>query len=148
MLHHAKELGIPIATDVHALSDINDEYNQDFMEASDILFLSHEHIPGSVDRFAADLSETYNIGTVVVGLGADGALLYLKEKKQAIHLPAVATREIVNTIGAGDALFSCYIYMIAKGFDPISALKRAIVFASWKIGEKGAAHGFFVRTTT
>jgi len=58
------------------------------------------------------------------------------------HYHAVDARPIVNTIGAGDALFSAFIHCYAKGENPHQALKKAIAFASWKIGEKGAADGF------
>ena len=142
LLAPARESGALIATDVHALSDPQDEYNKDFMAASDILFLSHEHLPCTPEDFASQLSGLYDISVVVIGMGKDGALLYLQEEGQVHHVPAVTTRPVVNTIGAGDALFSSFLYLYASGFDPLSALRRAVVFASWKIGEKGAAHGF------
>jgi len=58
------------------------------------------------------------------------------------RIPAITTRQIVNTIGAGDALFSAFVHYYAKSRDPFAALCRAMVFASYKIGEKGAAEGF------
>jgi ribokinase len=48
----------------------------------------------------------------------------------------------VNTIGAGDALFASFIYTYHQTGDPYVALKKAIVFASYKIGATGAAEGF------
>jgi ribokinase len=54
----------------------------------------------------------------------------------------VRTRTVVNSIGAGDALFSAFLDGYMRTGDPYSALKRAMVFASYKIGGKGAAHGF------
>lgn len=56
--------------------------------------------------------------------------------------PAVRTRKVVSTIGAGDALFSAFIYFYSKNRCPFEALKNATVFASYKIGENGAASGF------
>jgi sugar/nucleoside kinase (ribokinase family) len=55
---------------------------------------------------------------------------------------AVKTREIVNTIGAGDALFSSFVHFYSKTQNPYEALRKAIVFASYKIGEKCASEGF------
>lgn len=46
LLRQAKELGKTVATDVHVLSDIRDEFNREFMACADILFLSDEGIPG------------------------------------------------------------------------------------------------------
>jgi ribokinase len=57
----------------------------------------------------------------------------------------VYTRPVVNTIGAGDALFSSFLDGFLRTKDPYKALSRAIVFASYKIGEKGAAEGFLNR---
>ena len=43
---------------------------------------------------------------------------------------------------AGDALFSCFLHYYAKGEEPTNALHKAITFASYKIGDNGAANGF------
>lgn len=69
-------------------------------------------------------------------------LIYTRENNQIKHYPAVRTREIINTIGAGDALFSAFIYFYNKTKDAYYAIEKAIIFASYKIGEKGAAEGF------
>ena len=49
---------------------------------------------------------------------------------------------MVNTVGAGDALFSSFIHFYAKGLKPLDCLKRAEVFAAYKIGFDGASVGF------
>ena len=54
----------------------------------------------------------------------------------------IMKEQYVNTVGAGDALFSSFIHYYTKGNTPIEALKRAEIFASYKIGEDGAANGF------
>jgi ribokinase len=58
------------------------------------------------------------------------------------HVPAVQTRPIVSTIGAGDALFSAFLHTYAATQDPYLSLRKAVVFASYKIGVAGAAGGF------
>jgi ribokinase len=141
-LKRARELGIPVATDVHAISDLHDEYNADFMAAADLLFLSDERLPTSPERFARDVMACYEPEILVVGLGAEGALLAVRETGTLRRLPAVHTREVVNTIGAGDALFSAFVHGYVAGWAPIIALRRAMIFASYKIGAKGAADGF------
>ncbi len=45
------ESGKTIATDVHVLSDVQDEYNADFMRYAKILFLSDENIPSNYKAF-------------------------------------------------------------------------------------------------
>jgi acarbose 7IV-phosphotransferase len=56
--------------------------------------------------------------------------------------PTVRTRPVVNSIGAGDALFSAFIHYYTKTSDPYLAIRKALVFASYKIGAVSAADGF------
>jgi len=58
------------------------------------------------------------------------------------RIPAIKTRPVVNTIGAGDALFSAFIHSYARSRDPYKSIRKAVTFSSYKIGEKGAAEGF------
>ena len=142
LLRKVKSYGKTIATDVHVLDDINDNYSRDFMAYSDILFLSNENILGREEEFLKKLVEAYNNKIIAIGLGENGVLMYIREDNKIKQYPAVKTRSIVNTIGAGDALFSSFIYFYNKTKDPYYAIEKAIVFASYKIGENGAAQGF------
>jgi len=142
LLQKVKSYGKTIATDVHVLDDINDKYSKDFMAYSDILFLSNEKIRGREKEFLKRIIETYNNKIIAIGLGENGVLIYIREEEQIKHYPAVKTRDIINTIGAGDALFSSFIYFYNKTKDPNYAIEKAIIFASYKIGENGAAQGF------
>ena len=58
------------------------------------------------------------------------------------ELPAVYAGQVVNTVGAGDALFSGFLHFYAKGYAPLDALHRAQVFAAHKIMANGASNGF------
>jgi ribokinase len=142
LLKVVKDHGKTIASDIHVVYDINDEYNKDFMAFSDILFLSNENIRGNENNFLQKLIETYNNKIIVIGMGGNGVLIYARENNQIKHYPAVRTREIINTIGAGDALFSAFIYFYNKTKNVYYSIEKAIIFASYKIGEKGAAEGF------
>ncbi len=55
LLAIAKKAGIWIASDVHALSDLEDDYNRDYMAAAQILFLSDESLPLDRKRLPASL---------------------------------------------------------------------------------------------
>lgn len=138
----AREQGKIVATDVHVLSNIHDEYNRDFMKYANILFLSDENINEPVEDFVKKISEEYDNEIIVVGLGAKGALLYVKEDNFIGKFKAINTRTIVNTIGAGDSLFSSFIHYYDKTKNPYESLQKAILFASYKIGVAGAADGF------
>jgi ribokinase len=54
----------------------------------------------------------------------------------------MTVRPIVNTIGAGDALFSAFLHFYIQGEEPLDSLKYATYFASYKIGANGGAEGF------
>ncbi len=138
----AHNAGKTICTDVHVLSDVDDDYNADFMRAADVLFLSNEAILGREREFVSELYGTYRNRVIVVGLGADGALVRDAADGTVRHVPARLTRPIVNTIGAGDALFSCFVDGYSRGLSAFDALQRGVTFAGHKIGVAGAAGGF------
>lgn len=142
LLAEARQAGAMIATDVHAISNLDDEYNHDFMSQADILFMSHENLPVSPEEWTREIFNKFRPEIVVIGLGSDGALLGVLRDRYLKRFPAVRTRKIINTIGAGDALFSCFLkdYLATK--NPYTSIEKAIIFASYKIGDAGAADGF------
>lgn len=142
LLKLAKEKKKIIASDVHVLSDSLDEYNKEFMEYADILFLSDEQIPCKPEDFLTEIKNTYACKIVVIGQGSKGALLYDRLQDKIYKLPVVTVGKVVNTVGAGDALFASFLNYYGKGLDAISALTRAQIFASKKIGSNGASVGF------
>lgn len=145
LLIEAKKRQVPIATDVHVVDDVNDDYNKDFMKYADILFLSNEKITGREKEFVSKLAKTYNNEIIVVGMGDKSALIYVREYEEMKMFSAVHARKVVSTIGAGDSLFSAFIYFYCKNHDPYDALKNATVFASYKIGGKRRGERFFKR---
>lgn len=142
LLEVAKANDKIIATDVHAIQDANDTYNRDFMAAADILFLSHEQLPISPQVFIQTLWDYYHNSIIVIGLGDQGAMLGLRKTQSILQIPAIQTRPILNTIGAGDALFSAFLHTYQKTRNPILSLQKAVLFSSYKIGSVGAAEGF------
>lgn len=131
-----------IATDVHVLSGIDDSYNNDYIKHSDILFLSNANIIGREEELIKQLIQKYDHKIIVVTMGENGLLIYVNGNGGIKYFPAVKTRDVVNTIGAGDSLFSCFIHLYNKTNDPYYSIKLATVFASYKIGENGGANGF------
>lgn len=142
LLEKAKEVKVEIATDVHVLSDIDDDYNRDFMECADILFLSDEAIKEPPQKVIERLEKRYNTKIIVMGQGGNGALMYVKEENKFYDFPAIKVGKIVNTVGAGDALFSCFVSCYSNGKSAEESLQYAQLFASAKIGYDGAANGF------
>lgn len=143
LLPVAKQMGKLVATDVHVLSDIYDPFNRDFMRAADILFLSDEDLPCTPEEFLIRLKNEYPAKIIVIGLGGDGAIIYERATDGITRIPVVAIGGVVNTVGAGDALFSAFIHYYASGrYGSLEALKRAEVFAALKIRHDGGAVGF------
>nr|MCR5607947.1 carbohydrate kinase family protein [Lachnospiraceae bacterium] len=137
-----KALGKPIATDVHVLSDIHDEYNKDFLKAADILFLSDEAVKDNYEEFILSIAKEYNTNIIVMGRGKKGVAYYEKADGTVRTMPIAESGNVVNTIGAGDALFSSFIHFYSKGFSVENSLAYAQKFASIKIQTNGAANGF------
>ena len=142
LIKEARRMGVTTATDVHVLSDIEDGYNRDFMENADILFLSDEGLSEAPEAFIRRLYGRYGNKIIVLGMGSKGAVLYDTAADKMSMIPAYKNAAVVNTVGAGDALFSAFLYFYAKERDAESALKKAVVFAGIKIGSNGASKGF------
>lgn len=142
LLTKARAMGKLIATDVHVLGNVYDDYNRDFMAAADILFLSDEAVGEWYVDFIMELAAVYDPQIIVMGRGGKGAAMYLRSSGRIYELPAVRVGKVVNTVGAGDALFSAFVHYFAKGLEPMECLKRAQIFASAKIGVSGASKGF------
>lgn len=142
LLHLAKAAGKQIATDVHVLSQIDDPYNQEFLEMADILFLSDEGIGDGYAPFLRQLADTYHNEIIVLGRGNKGAAMYLRQTDQITEMPAASMGPVLNTVGAGDALFSAFLHFYGKGLSPVDALHRAQAFAACKITISGASNGF------
>lgn len=142
LLHLAAKAGKTIATDVHVLTDIHDAFNREFMQAADILFLSDEGVGDGYREFMQALAGTYPCRILVMGRGSKGAAIYRRESGDILDFPAAHAGTVVNTVGAGDALFSAFLHFTARGFDPLRALQAAQVFAAHKITVSGASVGF------
>lgn len=141
LLPMAKAMGKEIATDVHVLSDVEDDYNREFLENANIVFLSDEGLPCDPGEFLWRLHCRYHNDILVLGRGEKGAMLYDQREDAFYNLPCVPAN-VVNTVGAGDALFSAFLHFYGKGMKPIDALWRAQVFASAKTEVSGASQGF------
>lgn len=138
----ARAAGVPIASDLHTLSDLRDPYNLPFLESATLLFLSGELLAGPPAEWAAAILAAYPAEVVVVGLGARGAHLAVRASGLSIALPAVATRPVVHTGGAGDALLAAFLHGYLRTGDPLRSLRAAMVFASYKVGAAGSSAGF------
>lgn len=141
-LQQARRAGKIVASDIHTIAELDDEYNRDYMAAAHILFMSNERLPCSPEEWARQLQNRYGTAVIVIGLGSEGALLAVRDDNFMERIPAMWLRPIINTAGAGDALFSAFNHVYHHTGDPYKAIQKAVLFAGHKIGTVGAADGF------
>lgn len=94
--------------------------------------------PAEAERAARSLVGK-GIGTVIVTLGADGALLV--EKDTAEHVPAVKVKA-VDTTGAGDAFIGSFAHFHAGGLSVRAALERAVGYAADSVTRRGTQKSY------
>jgi sugar/nucleoside kinase (ribokinase family) len=135
LIRPAEELSVRIATDVHLMSDVNDPRNRPWLEASDVIFSSHERLPCPPREWLARVFGRYPGCEVVgIGRGADGATLGLRDGT-LVRAAAVAPRGVVSTAGAGDTLFASFLHGWLATGNPARALEAAVLYAGWTVGD-------------
>ncbi len=88
-------------------------------------------------KTAADLLLDRGAGTVVLTLGARGALIRNREIWQ--HVPAVDAGAVVDTTGAGDAFNGGFAVALAEGRAPVEAVRFACAVAGLSVTRPGTA---------
>jgi acarbose 7IV-phosphotransferase len=135
LIRWAAHASVPIAVDVHLISDPCDAHARPWMEAADIVFCSHERLGCTPEEWMAQVFAEYPGCEVVgVGRGADGAMLGLRDGT-LVRAAAVAPRGVVSTAGAGDALFASFLHGWLATGNPVDALRSAVLHAGWKVGD-------------
>lgn len=142
LMQIGKELRKPIAVNIREYREEKLCYNEDFLKAADILYVSDDHLIEEPYEFVKNLAAKYRPEIIILGQGADGLILYDKNKNIIAPYHTVKTHGVVNTVGAGNALFSCFLHFYNKTHDSVFAVKNALLFASYKIGFMGTSNGF------
>ena len=142
----AKENGISIAIDVQSIGPVADDRNQEFINSAQVLFMSNEAIATPAETWLTQLLLRHPAEIIVMGMGGDGCAIAQRSTQDVIHVPAAKNLPVVNTVGAGDALFAAFLHFFHKGDDPIRAIRLANYFAARKIGHSGGAQGFLTET--
>lgn len=138
LLAVARAQGVPIATDLHVVSDMDDDHNQPWLAVAEIVFCSHEQLPLSPIAWTEQLLKRYPARIAVVGCGAAGCVLAVRGD-QPRWVTAVAPRGVVDTTGAGDTLFASFLHYLARSGDPYGAIDRAVVAAGLRVGDEQGA---------
>ncbi len=130
----AKKYQKPLAVNVRSMRAEKIANKEDFLAAADILYISDDDLESDHYDCIKECREKYDPEIVIMGIGDKGVILYTKEDNSVIEYRPVKTNEIVNTIGAGNALFSSFMHYYVKTKNAKEAIKNALLFASYKIG--------------
>ncbi|MBZ9659489.1 ribokinase [Mesorhizobium sp. ESP-6-4] len=88
-------------------------------------------------RRAADALLAKGVGAVIVTLGEKGALLHTKNSSE--HVDAVNAGPVIETTGAGDAFNGGLTAALAKGVEPLEAVRFACAVAGISVTRPGTA---------
>lgn len=138
----AKKYEKPLAVNVRSLRKEKEIQKADFLKAADILYVSDDDLDEEPYDIIDNCRKKYDPEIMILGIGKNGVILYTKTDNSILEYKPVKTNEIVNTIGAGNALFSAFLHYYVKTKDAKESIKNALLFASYKIGFVGTSNGF------
>ena len=135
LAQQATEHGVPFAFDVNHRSKLaRSAAREDYMELASqatVLFAGideAEMLVGVRYRNPLDLANALGTlvdGDVVLKLGAKGAILLTRDGQSLSAQPPDV--EVVDTVGAGDALAAGYLSALLEGADPLARLHRGLI---------------------
>lgn len=138
----AVEAGKTLAINFRGFTEQKERHNKDLLSLADIVYVGDDNIVDSSYDFVKRLANTYGSKVVILGQGAKGVIIYSRKDDLIAHYNTVKTNEIVNTVGAGNSLFSCFLHFYISTGDAVYAIKNALLFASYNIGFMGTSNGF------
>lgn len=119
----------------------------EFVAAANWVKVNDEELSGLTQRVVGVPSDAavagevlrarHDLDAVVVTLGADGAILVLRQGEPTF-VPAPPLDDVVDPIGAGDAFASVAVIGLLEGWDATTILRRAHDFAASICGVRGA----------
>ncbi|MBO3753058.1 carbohydrate kinase family protein [Streptosporangiaceae bacterium NEAU-GS5] len=139
LVSRAAQLALPIAVDLHRISDLDDPYSRPWLDTARVIFCSHERLPVPPREWIARLFDRAPYCVVAgVGMGAQGAIVGTRQG-HLVRAEAVAPGGVVNTTGGGDALFATFLHGWLTSGDVKAALQTAVAHAGWKLGHHSPA---------
>ena len=138
-----KESGKKLVVNFNGL-DRENELDQKFLTAADIVYVSDDEIKSDPYEAMRIMSEEYSMECGILGMGKAGLLMYTRADNMVVPYPAVHIKEVVNTVGAGNALLSCFLHYYHKNGNYHEAIKYALMFAAYKIGYMGPVSGIVI----
>jgi fructokinase len=125
---HRKEQAEPLLHGVSWLK-LNDEELEVFAERK----LSDGK---ALEQAAVQLLGQYGLQFMIVTMGSEGA--FLVHREGIVHSAPAPTEDLIDTVGAGDALSSVMLFGILNAWNTETTLQRAVSFASAVCEQRGA----------
>ncbi len=138
----AAEYNKKLAVNIRNFCREKEKYNREFLDAASILYFSDDQLEEDPYEFIKSISKTYGTDIIIMGRGSKGVILFDKAGGFMADYKTVKTNEIVNTVGAGNALFACFLHYYQETGDSVNSIKNALLFSSYKIGYMGTSKGF------
>ena len=132
----------PLAVKIHSFSREKEIYNEDFLKAAEILYFSEGTKDEDPFDFIKEMAHKYGTQIILLGQGSEGIILYDRRRDITVHYDPVRAGQVVNTAGAGNALFACFLHYYLKNGDSKEAMHKALIFTANKIGFMGTSNGF------
>lgn len=85
---------------------------------------------------AATLLIKRGVGSVLLSLGASGAIYRAAESDTTLYTPTPRAK-VRSTVGAGDVLLATFLYTLSSGGSPADALNNAVGWAAAKVEQPG-----------
>jgi ribokinase len=86
---------------------------------------------------AADALLAKGVGTVIITLGANGALY--RDRTRSVHVPVISAGPVVETTGAGDAFNGGFAVALSEGQPVIDAIRFGCATAGISVTRPGTA---------
>ncbi|TDV56456.1 carbohydrate kinase family protein [Actinophytocola oryzae] len=125
---------VPIATDMQCVISADYPRKQDWLHAATIVSCSHEKLRDGPIEWVEALWHRFATPIVVIGCGADGALVATYEDRRIWHVGAPTPRGVRFVGGAGDTMLAAFVHQYFEHGDPVSALRHATLAAGWLVG--------------
>ncbi len=132
----------PLAVKIHSYSREKEVYNEDFLRAAEILYFSGGARAEDPYAFIKEMAQKYGTQIILLGQSSEGVILYDRRRDICVHYDPVRAGQVVNTAGAGNAQFACFLHYYLKNGDSKEAMHKALIFTANKIGYMGTSNGF------
>jgi acarbose 7IV-phosphotransferase len=135
IIEYLKGAEIPIALFLEGAVDEDEEVCRRLFDTVNIVFAPFEGLPGSPEQWIRGLRDDHQPNIVIVSLGAQGALIWVREDNFIERI--CATGEMVDGPQRYEELFAAFIHHLCRVEDPYTALEKALTATPPELSREG-----------